>query len=267
VSRSIGLLLTSRWLRCSLFASTLLGAGLAAAIAGCKSTRDVAVRVSIPGPDALETPASGVGVVALPYDRDSVLASLQARASSPRPHTAEMDTLFARFRGPFIAYTTAAYAAGKLRDSLAELQAQLDSLGRGTPRYQTLHARFSRLSDSLASIEIRSKRAGAALSRARSDFVSRSESLRRAIRQWEDSTYRGWDSIVERLAKTRGLEPATDTTDATGWARFTLAPGKWWIYARAWDTSDPNSEWYWNVPVSGDTVLLSSRTGQQRPRY
>jgi hypothetical protein len=250
------------------FASTLLGGGLfTATIAGCEGTRSVAVRVSIPGPDTVETPASGVGVVALPYDRDSVLASLEARAASPRPHTAEMDTLFARFRGPFIAYTTSAYAAGKLRDSLAEVRVQLDSASRGTPRYRTLHARFSRLSDSLASVEIRSERARAALSRARSDFVSRSEGLRTAIRQWQDSTYRGWDSIVERLAKARGLEPATDTTDATGWARFTLAPGKWWIYARAWDTSDPNSEWYWNVPVGGDTVLLSSRTGQQRPRY
>jgi hypothetical protein len=242
-------------------------AGLAAAIAGCKSTREVAVRVSIPDPDAVETPASGVGVVALPYDRDSVLASLEARAASPRPHTAEMDTLFARFRGPFIAYTTTAYAAGKLRDSLAELQGRLDSLGRGTPQYQSLHRRVSSLSDSLASVEIRGNRARAALSRARSDFVSRSEGLRTAIRQWEDSTYRGWDSIVESLAKARGLEPATDTTDATGWARFTLPSGRWWIYARAWDTSDPNSEWYWNVPVGGDTVLLSSRTGHQRPRY
>jgi hypothetical protein len=250
-----------------LLGSTLLCAGLVAAIAGCKSARAVAVRVSIPGPDAVETPASGVGVVALPYDRDSVLASLEARAAGPRPHTAEMDTLFAHFRGPFIAYTTTTYAAGQLRDSLAALQGRLDSLGRGSPQYRSLHARLSRLSDSLASIEIRGERARAALSRARADFVSRSASLRTAIRQWEDSTYRGWDSIVERLAKARGLEPVTDTTDATGWARFTLAPGKWWIYARAWDTSDPNSEWYWNLPVEGDTVLLSSRTGQQRPRY
>ena len=48
---------------------------------------------------------------------------------------------------------------------------------------------------------------------------------------------------------------------------FTLAPGTWWIYARAWDTSDPNSQWYWNVPSNADTILLSSRTGQRRPRY
>ena len=205
--------------------------------------------------------------MALPYDRDSVLASLEKRASTPRPHTARLDTLFARFRGPFTAYSATAYTAGQLRDSLAELKRRLDSAERGSPEYRTLQASHSRVSDSLASVELRGKRAQVALSRARSDFVSRSDSLRNVIRQWEDSTYRGWDSIVENLARRRGLEPVTDSTDATGWAQFTLPRGKWWIYARAWDTSDPNAEWYWNVPVSGDTVLLSSRTGRQQPRY
>jgi len=38
----------------------------------------VAVRVSIPDPASTETPAAGVGVVALPYDRDCVLESLEA---------------------------------------------------------------------------------------------------------------------------------------------------------------------------------------------
>jgi hypothetical protein len=227
----------------------------------------VAVRVSIPAADSVETPASGVGVVALPYDRDSVLASLEARASHPRPRTAEMDTLFAHFRGPFTAYTRTVYVAGTLRDSLTSLQHRLDSLSHDSSRYRELHAQLDRLGDSLAAIELGSNRARAALTRARAEFVSRSEPLRSDIRQWEDSTYAGWDSIVEGLAKARGLQPATDTTDAVGWAHFKLAPGKWWIYARAWDTSDPNSEWYWNVPAGTDTVLLSSRTGRQRPRY
>ncbi|HKP50243.1 MAG TPA: hypothetical protein VJU17_09535, partial [Gemmatimonadales bacterium] len=69
------------------------------------------------------------------------------------------------------------------------------------------------------------------------------------------------------LARSQGRDAVTDTTGATGWARLTLPPGHWWIYARAWDTSDPNAEWYWNVPVQEDTVLLSSRTGRRRPRY
>jgi hypothetical protein len=95
----------------------------------------------------------------------------------------------------------------------------------------------------------------------------RSEGLRAAIRHWEDSTYRGYDSITRSLAARRRQDPRTDTTGGDGWARFQLPPGHWWIYGRSWDATDPNAEWYWNVPVASDTLLLSSRTGRQRRRY
>jgi hypothetical protein len=246
----------------------LLSAGFAAGLTGCDGGQhEVAVRVSIPDPASTETPAAGVGVVALPYDRDSVLESLNARARSPRPDTAALDSLFARFRGPFTAYTAISYAEGALRDSLRLLRGRLDSLPRSAPEYATLSARYARLSDSLVRVQSRARQARAALDRARGDFVIRSESLRTAIRHWEDSTYRGYDSIVESLDRALRRKPVTDTTDATGWAHFTLAPGAWWIHAQAWDTSDPNSQWYWNIPANADTILLSSRTGQRRPRY
>jgi hypothetical protein len=276
VSRSISLLLLARSLvsifsglstRANQGRAWLIVTALVAGLAGCKSERDVSVRVSIPGPDSLETPAAGVGIVALPYNRDSVLASLEGRAPKPRPPTTALDTMFARFRGPFTAYTRLSYLGGTLRDSLALLRKQLDSLPRDHPEHRSLSARLRRLADSLATIESESERARVALGRARAEFVSRSESLRAAVRHWEDSTYRGYDSIVENLSKTRGREAATDTTGATGWAHFSLSPGQWWLYARAWDTSDPNAEWYWNLPVESDTILLSSRTGQRRPRY
>jgi hypothetical protein len=270
VSLSNGLLprsqfLFSRWLAAARIA--LLWGGLMAAFGGCKSNREVHVRVSIPGPDSLDLPAAGVGVVALPYDRDSVLASLEAKADRPKPHTAELDSLFARFRGPFTRYTTTVYTTTRLEDTLGRIQRQLDTTPQKSADYGPLQERLASVSASLATNRERSERARVDLSRARTDFVGRSESLRTAVRLWEDSTYRGYDSIVNNLAKTRGREPATDTTGATGWARLSLAPGSWWIYARAWDTSDPNSEWYWNVPVNGDTVLLSSRTGRRQPRY
>ncbi|MEO7237958.1 MAG: hypothetical protein ABIZ96_05010 [Gemmatimonadales bacterium] len=255
----------SSLLRASLF---LLSGASATGLTGCDGgRREVAVRVSIPDPASTETPAAGVGVVALPYDRDSVLASLEARARLPRPDTAALDTLFARFRGPFTAYTAVSYAEGELRDSLRLLRERLDSLPRQAPQHRTMSADYSRMTESLRQIEERARRARVALDRARLDFVSRSEGLRNAIRHWEDSTYRGYDSIVEQLARSRRRQPITDTTDATGWAHFTLAPGTWWIHARAWDTSDPNSQWYWNISAAGDTILLSSRTGRQRPRY
>jgi hypothetical protein len=243
-------------------------AGLTVLVAGgCQGERPVSVRVSIPHVDSVETPAAGVGVIALPYDRDSVLASLEARGRTPRPSTAALDTLFARFRGPFTSYTAVSYALSKLRDSLQQARRDLEASSAGSDEHRALSTRVRQLSDSVRRAEARAERARRALDQARTDFVSRSETLRAAVRHWQDSTYRGWDSIVERLSNAGGREASTDTTDNTGWAHFRLRRGRWWLYAQAWDTSDPNSEWYWNVPVDSDTVLLSSRTGRRRPRY
>jgi len=239
----------------------------AAALAGCRTDRDVAVRISIPDVDSRETPAAGVGVVALPYDRDSILTSLERRARTPRPGTAALDSLFSRFRGPFASYTSISYQASQLRDSLERAQQVLDSSAAGSPARRESSSRVRHLADSLRAVELEGERSRAKLDRARAEFVSRSESLRTAVRRWEDSTYRGYDSLVENLSRKQGREATTDTTGDTGWAHFSLSPGQWWLYARAWDTSDPNAEWYWNVPAEDDTVLLSSRTGQRRPRY
>jgi hypothetical protein len=230
-------------------------------LGACHTDREVAVRVSIPDAESRETPAAGVGVIALPYDRDSILASLKAKARTPRPPTATLDTLFARFRGPFTRYTDVSYRASQVQDSLDRLRHGLETDSSSSS------AEIKRLTDSVRSLDRQVARARSELDRARADFVSRSEGPRAAVRRWEDSTYRGYDSIVENLARAQGREAVTDTTGSTGWAHLTLPAGRWWIYARAWDTGDPNAEWYWNVPVREDTLLLSSRTGQRRPRY
>jgi hypothetical protein len=246
-----------------LAASIVALAGLTA----CERPRDVAVRVSIPGPDSVETPVTGVGLVALPYDRDSVLAALEKRATTPRPDTTALDSLFHAFRLPFVRYTATAQRVERLRDSLKQLRTGLDSMPRNAPEYRERYAAFSRLDDSLAAER---KAAGAArqvLDRARAEFAERGDPLRARIRHWEDSTYRGYDSITRNLPVRRRQDPLTDTTGADGWAHFKLPPGDWWIYGRSWDATDPNAEWYWNLAVTDDTMLLSSRSGRQRRRY
>jgi hypothetical protein len=253
------------------FRSTLLlvlaAAASAVAVTACERPRTVAVRVSIPGPDSVETPVTGIGLVALPYDRDSVLRALARTARTPHPDTTELQRLFREFRGPFTAYTAAAFAAGQLRDTLERLKTRLDSMPRGSAEYRERYAEFGRLTDSLTALQRRSEERRSELDRARAAFVERSDSLRAAIRHWEDSTYLGYDSITNALAAGRRREPVTDTTGADGWAHFSLRGGPWWIYGRSWDATDPNAEWYWNVPADQDTILLSSRTGRQRPRY
>jgi hypothetical protein len=245
----------------------LAAALTAAAVVACEGSRDVAVRVSIPGPDSVETPVSAIGLVALPYDRDSVLTALEAGSGTTRPATAELDSLFRTFRGPFTAYSSASLRLTAMSDSISRLKSRLDSLPRGEPEYGRLYAAVERLTAALPAARREAEPARAALDQARAAFVPRSESLRTAIRQWEDSTYRGYDSIVRNLALRRRQEPLTDTTSAEGWAHFTLGPGRWWIYGQSWDATDPNARWYWNVPADGDTVLLSSRTGKRRARY
>lgn len=246
---------------------THLAPAALATLAACGGPRDVAVRVSIPGPDTVETPVTGVGLVALPYDRDSVLRELEARARTPRPPTARLESLFAEFRGPFTAYSATTFRLGKLRDSLAAAKVELDSLPRSAPAYARIHAVFGRLSDSLAAVQGHAERAREELDRARREFVKRGDTLRLRMRQWEDSTYEGYDSIVRGLALRAGREPVTDTTGSDGWAHLELAPGRWWVYARSWDATDPNAEWYWNVPATDDTLLLSSRNARRQPRY
>ena len=159
------------------------------------------------------------------------------------------------------------YPVTQLRDSLERVKARLDSLPRGSDEYRERYAAFGRMNDSLVALQARTEQRHGELDRARAAFVERSETLRAAIRHWEDSTYQGYDSLTDALAAQRHRQPVTDTTRADGWAHFTLDDGPWWIYGRSWDATDPNAEWYWNVPVTSDTIVLSSRAGRQRPRY
>lgn len=218
----------------------------------------------MPAFDGGEAPVPHLKLVALPYDRDSVLASLEAGAPA-RPHTRELDSLFALWREPFVAYSRATFFAGKYRAALARLRLQLDSLPRGAPEYASLYRQFGELTDSLAAAESLAAPAGKELERRRASLLPRIDSLRREVSAWENSTFRDYESRVKDLAGTR--EPLAGETGADGRATLKLSPGRWWIYAWVWDEGDPYSRWYWNVPVTGDSVILDSRTGRRKPQY
>ena len=239
---------------------------LLAALAAC-GPREVRITVAIPGLDSVDTPVAGVPVIALPYDRDSIIKALEAQAGTPRPQTQALDTLFRRFQAPFLAYALTSQRADSLQGALSGLRARLDSLQRSDSTYRLVYARYVELADSLERAQRRRDSAHAALQRARQTLGPRMDSLRELVRQWEDSTYRSYDSITRSLGRGLGREPQSDTTDATGNASLRLSKGRWWIYAKSWDAHDPNAQWYWNVPVQGDSVRLDSRTGVRKPRY
>ncbi len=222
------------------------------------------VRASVPRLDGGTAPLPDLELIALPYDRDSVLATLEAKAS-PRPHTRELDSLFALWRDPFVRFAAATGRSHQLRDSLASLKQQLDSLPRNSADYTARYQSFGRLTDTLAAVTDSGEKARLQLDRLRKTVLPAIDSLRRIVTEWENSTFREYEDIVRRLGERRA--PIAARTGPAGQATITLGPGDWWIYAWAWDEGDPYSRWYWNVPVRGDDVVLDGTTGRKRPQY
>ena len=206
-------------------------------------------------------------LVALPYDRDSVLATFTQRNPRPEREARQLDTLFAAFRIPFGIYAAAAYKLQSLQRSAAYLKARLDSLPRQSPAYDSLYRIFARGTDSIAGAQKRRDDAQRELSMSRVKLSPRIDSLRQLMSRWEDSTYRGYDSITKVLGSGLGREPISDSTGSNGKVTLRLARGPWWIYVRSWDAWDPYSEWYWNVPATGERVVLDRSNGHRQPRY
>ena len=225
------------------------------------------MQVLLPGIDGKPAPAPGVALIALPYDRDSVIAALEARATSPRPSTGLLDSLFARFREAYTGYAAAEAELRALQDSQTVVAKRLDGLDRKSPAYREEYTAFTSVARTRAAAERRRDSADAAKQAARTAFGPAADSVRKALKGWEDSTYQDYERTTERLARGSGVQPVTDTTGEDGHVTLSLKPSRWWIYARSWDVTDPNAEWYWNVPVQGDSLILSPENGRRRPRY
>jgi hypothetical protein len=248
--------------------NTILGlVCLTVLLAACNGPREVTVEVRVPDLDANAVVAPNLPLVILPYDRDSLLDVLESQATQPRPHVAALDSLFAAFRVPYVEVARAGRMVNRYRDSLTTLKAAMDTLLREDEAYRLRFQLFAQLTDSLERSEARRDSAATALRQARRTFVPLSDSLRQEVRAWEETTFRSYDSLVNDLAEQTGRTGMIDTTDSAGHSTMTVTRGAWWIYARAWDVEDPNSEWYWNVQLKGDTVRLDSRNGIRLPTY
>ena len=187
----------------------------------------------------------------LPFDRDSLRTVLENRAPSTRPSEARLDSLLSEFRDPFNQYLRIAYAIDRVRSAAA---AATDSSLR------------RRLDDSLETLTNALQQSRTALNQVRSRLEPAIDSERTRIRGWEDTAFRSYDSLGNALARELHREPIVDSTRAIGHTRVRVRAGDSWVVARAVNVRDPNSEWYWNVRLEGDTVRLSSANGRVRPR-
>jgi hypothetical protein len=238
--------------------------GLLLALTACGPDL-VAIRVTIPDEAGIETPVPGARLVVLPYDRDSILGALERQAATPRPSTSRLDSLFQSFRTPFNTFLSLSRSAERLRPARDSLRRQLDATPRDAEAYARLYAAFQSLDDSVSRQAGDLERARKALGDVRVRIQPEVDSLSARITAWEDTAFRAYDSITRSVARRRG--PVTDSTLADGWVTVRVTDGRWWVYARAINIQDPNAEWYWNVPLEGDTVRLGPSNGRARPRF
>jgi hypothetical protein len=236
-------------------------------LAACGGPRQVAVQVLVPDLTGEETPIGGVVVAALPYDRDSLIESMERRAATGRPHTQQLDTLFQAFHGPFLAMSRAAWQLELTSKRLDSLDAALKAASPDSPAARELTGSRRATADSLASQTAALERARESLGKARDTLWPEIERLRTETRAWEQATYAGYDTLSRSQTTGKMRMITSDTTSATGWASLRIRKGAWWIHTRALDPQDPNFEWYWNVPLAADTVRLTPATGRRRPRY
>lgn len=181
------------------------------------------VVISVPDRSGRETPISGQEVVVLPYDRDSVIATLTARAPTPQPDVAPLELLLDSLRMAYAEYSASPVA-------------------KRPAAQRRLDARRAQLEPKVAD-------------------------LRAAQHAWRDAAYASYDSITFRMTRKLARDPFPDTTDTKG--MVTIQPsrsGPWWVTVTAWDAADPFSEWYWNQPLTGDTVRLTTANARHRPR-
>lgn len=239
-------------------------------LAGCNTSTRVEVTAFIPDLTGTLAPAPGVAFVALPYDRDSLIAALDARAASPKPSTALLDSLYGRVRAPFAAFAAVSESVTVLQDSAARLKVSLETLSRESPQYRAGYSAFLEVTAARTAALARQAAARRMLDRARDAAAPQIDSARTALRAWEDSAYRDYETLTSELLRRSAVQAVADTTDARGAATVILPrgrDGRWWIYARTWDSGDPNAEWYWNVPVAGDTVVLGPDNARRRTKY
>ena len=188
--------------------------------------------------------------VALPYDPELILDSLERASSEPRPQFPELEAELMGFQrsNPD---SIAEFRAGWIdtRNEVARLADSLNEIGRAAPGYAAAYARFRAAYAVLARTEAGLER------EMRNELAEDRELARRAaaaadsVRRWERKAYRDFAHLTDAFDEVRV------TTDGTGKARVELATGRWWIVAHAADRENPFLEFSWNIPIVVSAVV------------
>ena len=204
----------------------------------------------------------------LPYDRDVIFDSLTNVASTPEPSIPD-SLLEAQSR---VAEAQSEWQSldgewALLREELQDISDRLETLNRAESQYRVLFREFQDKEARLGAVERQRDAAFTQFDGLQQSTIQQADAVRLLREAWGDEAFVDFSTVVLAKLQASGLDPVTDTTDASGLAVFAAPAGQYWVYAR-WERMF--DELYWNVPFSvegGDPIslLLNADNAQVRP--
>lgn len=231
---------------------------------------EVVVQAQLESEGGEPTPLRELEVRALPYDRDVVFDSLASAHSEPEPEIPDsLMQLQSRIATAQQQWQQAEARWNTARDSLNRLSQALRGMPRNSPQYRLLFSDFGQQESREAAARRQMDQAFAEFTQMQGRFARQADEVRARREMWGDQAFASVDSVLTARVEQLRRDPAADTTNASGIARFTgLKPGQWWIYA-SYDL--PYEELYWNIPIEvarGEptTITLNRASAQRRPK-
>jgi prophage DNA circulation protein len=229
---------------------------------------DVVVSVQLESADGEARPIEDLEVQLIPFDRDAVFDSLEAAFGTPQP--AIPDEVLAAQQAIAEAQTewqTQLNREANLREQLQGISDELETLNPGMARYRQLFGEFNNVERQLNAATRAAEAAFEEFTGLQESNIAAVDSIRIVREAWANDAFAEVEiAFLERMEAT-GLDMATDTTEATGVARFAVSPGTYWVHARL---ERSNDELYWNevievVKGEENVITLNVANGESRP--
>jgi hypothetical protein len=241
----------------------MLCLALSPVLTACGSS--VTVEVMSEGPDGL-APVSDLEVLFLPYDRDSVFASLAAAAPDPEPQMpADLEAQRDSVQVLQEAWRELETRWNAVRDSLRQLSDRLSGMDSRSREYVQLYQQFSPMEGRERSLNRQRQQAFDAFTTLQETTSARVDSFAVVLTAWEDQAFESYPEVEADLLAAVGQGVVIDTTNAEGRITLSLGGGAWWVHTRV---SAAAGELYWNVPIAdADTVRLTPQNAELRQVY
>ncbi len=243
--------------------------GLAALVllSACSRSTQLAVR-AVASSDGEEVGRAQQVIRLIPYDRDSLFEALSSQATESEPQPpADLLALRDSVSNAQLNWRQAESRWNEIRSELQTLSQEMDGMNRSSNQYFQAYQRFEDLDAQVRGLDRDKQGFFDRFTELQSAYNERADSFSAVLAAWENTAFESYAQIVDSLSEALG-EELVDTTDANGWANFTVPRRPWWVHTRAELVFE---ELYWNVAYQSaggaDTLVLNSANAQVRPLF